>query len=121
MRGEGGSDDAWAVSAVLGAVRSIEFIVEVVITLLERDILLQAGGPDAAFVANLRPAEPGRAGPVHRADVEVVTVADDSDRDRPAQRAVPSARRDPKLVRCGDPRELITRPRGHRCISFREG
>src|SRR5207253_224312 len=88
--GEGGSDDASAVAAVLGAVRRVERIVEVVIALLKRDVLLETAGRDAAFVANLRPPEPSRAGPVDGADVEVVTVADDPDRDRPSQRAVPS-------------------------------
>src|SRR5256885_11283660 len=47
-----------------------------------------------SLVTHLRAAEPRCSAPVHRSDVEVVTISDDPDRHRAPQRAVAPKRRE---------------------------
>src|SRR5256885_7949562 len=67
-----------------------------------------------SLVTHLRAAEPRCSAPVHRSDVEVVTISDDPDRHRAPQRAVAPKRRDLELFRSPDLGELVARPRRHR-------
>ena len=59
----------------------------------EGDVFVYAASSDVAFVARLGATEPGHRAPAHRADVEVIAVADDPDGDG-TLRSVPSRRSD---------------------------
>jgi hypothetical protein len=54
----------------------------------ERDVLVDAAGPDVSFVAHLSGAEPGAGTALPGPDVEVVADADDADRHRVSQHAI---------------------------------
>ena len=84
------ADDACGVAPVLGAVRRVEFIVDVVAGVGEGDVFADAPGLDVAFVPLLGAAEPGGTGPVDGSDIEAIAVADDPDRSRAP--SVPSRR-----------------------------
>ena len=83
-------NDACGVAAVLGAVRGIEFVVDVVVGVHEGDVFVDAASLDVAFVAHLSATEPGGGAPVNGSDVEVVAVADDPNRHGVSQRTVAS-------------------------------
>src|SRR4029450_7547454 len=107
------ADDPLAVAAVLVAVGGVDGVVEVGVGVGEGDVLVDAAGPDVAFVAHLGAGEPATGAPVHGPDIEVVADADDPDGPRAAQGVVASARRDLQLC-CGpDPGELVAGPCGH--------
>jgi len=55
LRGLDAADDACCVTAVLGAVRVIDPIVDVIVRVDEADVLLDAAGQDPAFVATWVP------------------------------------------------------------------
>jgi hypothetical protein len=63
-------DDALGVSPVLGAVHGVDPVVDRVIDVLDRNVLLDAVGPDAALVTRPRDAMPASAGPVCGADIQ---------------------------------------------------
>src|SRR5262249_39554907 len=105
--GQDAADDAHGIAAVLGAVRGVDLVVGVVVGVHERDVLVDAASPYAALVASAGAAEPGRGGPVHGPDVEVVAVADDPDRHWAPQGPVAPKRGDLELVRSFDLAELI--------------
>jgi hypothetical protein len=102
---------------ILGAIGSVDLVPDVV-RLDEENLLLDAAGVDACFVASPGAAEPGGRASVDGSDVEVVAVADDPDRHRVSQRAVASEGRELQLIRRFDPAELLARPSGHRNLSF---
>jgi len=56
----GVSTDAFGVSAVFGPVSSVDFVVDVVASVNEGDVFLDAAGPDPTFVLLLDATEPGR-------------------------------------------------------------
>jgi hypothetical protein len=117
--GDQGVDVGRAVAAVLGAIESIDPVVDAGVGLLgEGDVLVDAAGADAAIAAVQGVAVPGAALASVGADVQVVAVADDPDRCRLPQRAVSSRRRDLQLVGRLDPAELIARPSRHLSASF---
>jgi hypothetical protein len=73
---------------IFGVVRSVDFVVDVVIGVVERDVPLDAARSDPTFVPRPSASEPGGGGPVDGSDVEVLTSADDPDRHRVAERVV---------------------------------
>src|SRR5947209_1712748 len=108
-------------AAVLGAVRGIDLVVDVVVCLHDihkGDLFLDAAGPDATLVAYLRAAVPRGSAPAPGSDVEVIAHTDDPDRHGVSQRAIAPERRDPQFDCCSDIVELIARPRNHWCVSF---
>src|SRR5215213_3476310 len=96
--GVGDAVDDARVAAVLGAVRGVDLVVDGAVGVLDRDVLLDIASADAALAAGSDDAMPAAAGSVGGADVEVITGADDPDRDRPPERAVASERGDLQLV-----------------------
>src|SRR5215211_6205465 len=107
------ADDVRAVAAVLVAVGGVDLVVEVGVGVGEDDVLVDAAGPDVAFVAYLSAGEPAAGTPVHRADIEVVAHADDPDGPRVAQGPVATARGNLQLFSGPDPGELVGGPCGH--------
>ena len=107
----GPAPEAPAAAGRRGAVRGVDLVGEIAVSAREGDVLLDAAGPDVALVARLGAAVPGGSGAVHRADVEIVAVADDPDRQRAARRAVAPQRRELQLVRLPDLGKLVARPR----------
>jgi hypothetical protein len=85
----------------------------------EDDIFLDAAGSNPTFVARLGGSEPGAAASLVGADVEVVALTYDPNRNRIAQRPVASQWRDLQFIRCSDLVELVTRPCAHWYASFR--
>src|SRR5215208_573044 len=59
------ADDVRAVAAVLVAVGGVDLVVEVGVGVGEGDVLVDAAGPDVAFVAYLGAGEPAAGAPVH--------------------------------------------------------
>jgi hypothetical protein len=79
-------------------------------------VLLDAAGADACLVAIPCAAESGRAASVIGADVQVVAVADDPHRHRPAQCSFAPYGRKVQLLRGVDRFGFIVRPAGHRSV-----
>src|SRR5689334_11003792 len=70
-----GADVGCGVAAVLGAVRGIDLVADVVVCLhniREGDVFLDAAGPDATLVAYLRAAVPCGSAPTPGSHVQVV-------------------------------------------------
>src|SRR5271165_1804141 len=105
--------DALGVPAILAPVSRVDLVVDAMVSVGEGHIALDAPGLDMVFAADLGAAEPGRGGPVDRANVQVAVVRDDPDRPRAAQRAVTPGRGDLQFFCVPDPAELIVRPCGH--------
>ena len=78
-------------TAILGAVRSVDLVVEGGGGILKDDVLVDATSLDVALVAQLSTAKPRGSAPVTGSDVEVVAVANDPNLSRAS--SVPSARR----------------------------
>src|SRR5262249_54532631 len=78
LSGYHGVNIACAVGAVLGVIHSVDLVVDAGVGFLQGDVLLDAAGPDVAFVARLGAAEPGGSAPAPGSDVQV--VADEEDR-----------------------------------------
>src|SRR5918995_4369202 len=117
LRADDGADDPRAVAVVLRVVGRVERLVHIGARLLERDVALDAAGPDAPDAAGLRTNEPRIARPVRGAHVEVVTRADDPDRHIGPQRAVAPPRGDLQLLGAADAVEVFGGPRAHRWSS----
>src|SRR5215472_6146879 len=81
-------------TAILGAVRGVDLVVEGGGGILKDDVLVDATSLDVALVAQLSTAKPRGSAPVTGSDVEVVAVANDPNRHRCSQRAVASDGRD---------------------------
>src|SRR5262249_48070664 len=117
---EGAADDVCGIAAVLRAGGGIDSGGQVGI-LHRGPVFVDAASVNVCFVARLGATKPGGGAAIHRADEEVVAVADDPDRHRFAQRAVLPERRDLQLLRRPDLAELVARPcrcRGHWYASF---
>src|SRR5713226_2133408 len=71
-----GVDDFCLVAAVLGAVRSVDRVVEPGISVGEDHFFLDSDGANTAFVPYLGAAKPAGAAPVHGTDAELVADAD---------------------------------------------
>ena len=84
-----GADDRWddrrVAAAVLGLVGGVDDVGQSSVS-TRLDVPVDAAGAMCASWRCLGAAEPGGPASVHRADVEVVAVADDPHRHRPAQR-----------------------------------
>src|SRR5207237_7514012 len=91
---------------VLRAGGGVERVVDVIACVSERDVLLDAAGADVRLMRRLGGAVPAAAGPAQRADKELVTDANDPDRQRPARRAVAPLGGDLQLLGPADPVEL---------------
>jgi len=63
LRAHDSANDVCCVAAVLGAVRDVDLVLEIVAGIGEGDVLGDAAGLDAAFVAYLGAAEPGTPAP----------------------------------------------------------
>src|SRR6202023_2675112 len=92
--------------------------VDVAISAYEAYILLDAAGPDPAYVRLLDATEPDPIAPPDGTDVKAIAVADDPDGDRLSQRAVAPERRNLHLLRASDLGELVLGPLGHRPASY---
>src|SRR5947209_20244210 len=93
-------------AAVLRAVGGVHRVVDVVACVRESDVLVDAASADVRLMRRLGGAVPAAAGPAPRADKEVVTDANDPDRQRPADRAIAPLGGDLQLLGPGDPVEL---------------
>jgi hypothetical protein len=114
-------DYVWGVAAVLGAVCSVDLVLDVTVSvgdIHEGDVFLDTAGPDPAFVAHLGASVPRGGAPVYGPDVEVIAYADDPDRHRVSQRAITSAWRNLQFFGCPDPGKFVVRPGGHWRVSF---
>ena len=76
-----------AIAAVLAAVRSVDLVIEDMVSVHENDILVDATSRDVALMAHLNAAKPGGSAPVSGSDVEIVAVADHPNRHWLSQRA----------------------------------
>src|SRR2546426_10050074 len=76
LRSQHTVEDAAGVAPVFGPVRSVDFIVNGLIGSHERDVFLDAAGPDTTFVPLLRAAKPSRRGAFNGSDVEAGAIAD---------------------------------------------
>jgi hypothetical protein len=109
-----GVDNTGGVAAILGAVSGVDLGVDAGIGFLhEGHVLLDAACPDPTFMAHQGATVPGGRWTVHGSNVEVVAVADYPDRQRVAQRAVASERRDLQFFGCSNLFDLFARPDGH--------
>src|SRR5438445_53509 len=75
LRGQHAVEDASGVAPVFGPVGSVDLIVDGVVGIHERDVLLDATGPDPTFVPLLRAPKPCRRGALNGSDVEAVAIA----------------------------------------------
>src|SRR6516162_3629619 len=104
-------------TAILGAVRGVDLVVEGGGGILKDDVLVDATSLDVALVAQLSTAKPRGSAPVTGSDVEVVAVANDPNRHRFSQRAVASDGRDLQFLCPSDLVELVACPRRHRRVT----
>src|SRR6266550_2814595 len=81
-------EDASGVAPVFGPVRSIDLIVDGVVSVHERDVFLDAARPDPTFVPVLRPTKPRRRRALDRSDVEAIAIPGHPDGHRLSTRAV---------------------------------
>src|SRR5205823_13120480 len=102
--------DVPRMAAVLRAVSGVDRVVELIACVGERDVLLDAASADVRLMRRLGGAVPAAVGPAPRADKEVVTDANDPDRQRPARRAVAPLGGDLQLLGPADPVELVGGP-----------
>ncbi len=83
-------DDACGVAAVLCAVGGVDLVIDVWGGVYEGDVFVDAARLNLTFMPHLDASKPGGGAPVNGSDVEVVAVADDSNRHRFSQHAVVS-------------------------------
>src|SRR5438270_14070857 len=88
LRGKHAVEDVPGVAPVFGPIRSVDFVVDVVVGVCERDVFLDAAGLDPTFVPFLRAAKPGAGGPFNGSEVNAVAVADRPDGHRLSSRSV---------------------------------
>ena len=105
-------------TAILGAVRGVDLVIEGGGGILKDDVLVDATSLDVALVAQLSTAKPRGSAPVAGSDVEVVAVANDPNRYRFSQRAVASDGRDLQFLCPSDLVELVACPRRHRRVTL---
>src|SRR5207244_7728873 len=70
LRGQHAVEDASGVAPVFGPVGSVDLIVDGVLGAYERNVFLDAAGPEPTFVPLLRPTKPWRLGTLIVSDVE---------------------------------------------------
>jgi hypothetical protein len=88
LRSQHAIKDVSGVSAVFGPVGSVDFVVDVVSSVDECDVLLKTAGPYPTFVPLLRTAEPLSSAPPHGSDIKVLALTDDPHGHRFSQLAV---------------------------------
>src|SRR5208283_1861242 len=77
-----GIDDSCLVAAVLGAVRSVDIVIEPRISVGEDHFFRDTAGADTAFASYLGAAKPAGGAPVHGPDAELVADTGHPDRHR---------------------------------------
>src|SRR5579872_1852443 len=114
LRTHYGADDFCLIAAVLGAVRSVDLVVEPEINVAEGHVFLDTACADTAFVPYLDGAKPAGGAPVHGAHAELAADPDHPNRHRLSLCAVALERRQRQFLCCSHLVELLARPRDHR-------
>src|SRR5256885_8298362 len=80
LRRQHAVEDISSVAPVFGPIRSVDGVVDIVVGVNERNVFLEAPGPDPTFVRLLDATKPGTVRPRNGANVDAIAVAHRPDR-----------------------------------------
>src|SRR6202171_1648422 len=118
FRGQHAVEDPSGIAPVFGPVGSVDFGIETVAGVDERDVLPNSSGLYPTFVLLLGTAKPVTLAPSNGSDGDVVAERDDPDGHRFSQRAVAPDGRDLHFFSLSDLVELVACPLCHRWVFF---